>query len=258
MNGEKLPDLVAIMQRLLGPKGCPWDREQTRHTLRAYVLEEAYEVADAIDRQDPELLREELGDLLLQVVFQAELARHKGWFDLSQVIEGICHKLVRRHPHVFGDTPAESSQEALASWESVKAMEKAGSAQGRLDSIPQSMPALLRGFRIGEKAAAAGYDWLDASGARVKVNEELAELDEAVTSQDAGAIEEELGDVLFALASVARKHSIDPESALRGTLRRFQERFVRVEERARLECRELSSLTEQERDAWWQDAKRLS
>ncbi len=256
LQGENLPRLVQIMQRLLAPGGCPWDREQTLETLRAYVIEEAFEVVDAIDSGDSGSLKEELGDLLLQVVFQAELARDKGWFGPNDVIESICDKLVRRHPHVFGELQANDSRAALQNWEAIKAQENGPKGRGRLDGVPLAMPALLRAFRIGEKAAQVGYDWSDAAHVRVKVNEELSELDAAIAYQDLDAVEAELGDVLFAVASLARKHGLDPEMALRKTLQRFTERFGKVEARAKKEDRELASLTDAERDVWWQEAKR--
>ena len=182
-DGSTLPRLVEIMQRLLAPGGCPWDREQTLQTLRPYVIEEAHEVVDAIDRASPEDLREELGDLLLQIVFQSELARAQQWFGPDDVIAAICEKLVRRHPHVFADTRVSGSAEVIANWEAIKAEEKRG--RGALEGVPVALPALLRAVRMGEKAARVGFDWPDGQGARDKVEEELHELDRAVASGDA-------------------------------------------------------------------------
>ncbi len=253
-RGETLPELVSVMRALLAPDGCPWDREQTLETLRAYVIEEAYEVVDAIDAGSPELLREELGDLLLQIVFQAELARVKGWFGPDDVVSGICEKLVRRHPHVFGEETASSAAAALGNWERIKKAEKGD--RGALDGVPVALPALLRAVRVGEKASAVGYDWPDASGARRKVDEELAEMDRALASGDGGAVESELGDVLFALASFARKQGLDPEAALRGTLARFSARFTATERAARDAGTALSEMTPDALDALWQNAKR--
>ncbi|HEY6881751.1 MAG TPA: nucleoside triphosphate pyrophosphohydrolase, partial [Polyangiales bacterium] len=225
--GAKLTELVEIMRRLLAPDGCPWDREQTLESLRPYVIEEAHEVVDAIDRGDLVHLREELGDLLLQIVFQSALAEQQGAFAIDDVVTGICEKMVRRHPHVFGSEQAKDSGEVLARWEELKAKEKAG--RGVLDGVPRAMPALLRAQRIGEKAAHIGLDWPDAQGPRDKLREELAELDAAIASADKDAMQSELGDVLFALVSVARKHGLDAEAALRGTLDRFAQRTARVE-----------------------------
>ena len=258
-RGETLPRLVRVMQRLLGPGGCPWDREQTLATLRPFVIEEAHEVVDAIDRGSPEALREELGDLLLQIVFQAELARVAGWFGPDDVVDAICDKMVRRHPHVFGDTTVADSAEVLSRWERQKAAERVAKdgakAKGALDGVPVAMPALLRAVRVGEKAARVGYDWSDASGARAKVDEELAELDAAARSGDATRMEEELGDLLFALSSWSRHARLDPEAALRRALDRFSGRFAIVERLAREEGRELSSMSPAELDALWQRAK---
>jgi len=241
------------MQRLLAPDGCPWDREQTLATLRAYVIEEAFEVVDAIDRNDPEHLREELGDLLLQIVFQAELARNAGWFGPDDVVAAICDKLVRRHPHVFGDTKVSNADEALASWEKLKKAEKKG--RGALDGVPIALPGLLRAVRVGEKAAAVGYDWPDARGAREKITEELSELDRALARGDRSNAEEELGDLLFAIASFARKEAFDPEAALRGSLERFGRRFRYAESAAQKHGKALSEMTLAELDTLWQEAK---
>lgn len=249
-KGESLPRLVEVMQRLLGEGGCPWDREQTLETLRPYIVEEAFEVVDAIDRGSPELLREELGDLLMQVVFCSELARAADQFVLDDVIAGIADKLVRRHPHVFGDAKVSGSGEVLANWERIKAEEKKG--RGALEGVPVAMPALTRAVRIGEKAARVGYDWPDAAGVRAKVDEELRELDAAA---DREAEERELGDLLFAIASFARKRALDPEAALRRALDRFSARFAAVEEGAKAEGVRLEALDAEELDRRWQAAK---
>ena len=255
-RGERLPELVAIMQRLLAPDGCPWDREQTLETLRPYVIEEAHEVVDAIDRRDLAHLREELGDLLLQIVFQSALTEREGApdaFGIDDVIGAICEKLVRRHPHVFGEEKAADSDAVKEQWEALKAKEKKG--RGVLEGVPRAMPALLRALRVGEKAAFLGLDWEDPAGARAKLDEELSELDDAVRGGDPSAIEGELGDVLFAAVSVARKHAIDPEAALRGTLDRFGARVARVEGLLRERALEASALSAEELDGLWREAK---
>jgi len=252
-KGQSLPQLVEIMQRLLAPDGCPWDREQTFESLRPYVVEEAHEVVDAIDRGAPEELREELGDLLLQIVFQAELARAQGWFGPDDVVRAICEKMVRRHPHVFGDQKVSGSAEVLARWEQIKAQEKAG--RGVLDGVPKALPALLRAARMGEKAGRVGFDWPDPPAARAKVDEELAELDVALRDGDRERIEQELGDVLFALVSVARKLDVDPEAALRGTLDRFGQRVRWVEKHAKEQGQDLAALDADALDGLWQRAK---
>ena len=253
MKGENLSRLVEVMQSLLAPGGCPWDREQTLETLRQYVIEEAFEVVDAIDVRSPAALKEELGDLLLQIVFQAELARAQGWFVIDDVIDAICDKLVRRHPHVFGDAEADDAAGALAQWEKLKKSEKRD--RGALDGVPVALPSLLRAVRVGEKASAVGYDWPDAHGPREKVDEELGELDAALAAGESARAEDELGDVLFSLASFARKHAMDPEAALRGALDRFSRRFSEAERRARAEGRALDEMTEAELDRLWQAAK---
>ncbi len=252
-DGSTLPRLVQIMQRLLAPGGCPWDREQTLETLRTYVIEEAHEVVDAIDRGSPEHLREELGDLLLQIVFQSELARAQRWFGPDDVIAAICDKLVRRHPHVFADTQVSGSAEVIANWEAIKAQEKRG--RGALEGVPVALPALLRALRMGEKAARVGFDWPDGQGARDKVGEELNELDAAVAAGDRREIERELGDVLFALANYARKLELDPETALRQTLARFAERVSAVERAAAAQGHTVDELGAEQLDALWSAAK---
>jgi tetrapyrrole methylase family protein/MazG family protein len=251
--GQSLTRLVELMQALLGPKGCPWDREQTLETLRQYVIEEAYEVADAIDRGASELLREELGDLLLQVVFQAALTDQKGWFDIDGVVDAICDKLIRRHPWVFGDEQVEDASGAVNSWEAIKAKEK--KERGALSGVPVALPGLLRAVRIGEKASAVGYDWPDAGGPRAKVDEELRELDEAAEKGDVAALEHELGDLLFALATYARKQGLDPEAALRASLNRFSSRFRHCELAAKAEGKDLREYDETELDEMWERAK---
>lgn len=258
-DGTTLSRLVGVMRRLLGPDGCPWDREQTFESLRKYTLEEACEVIDAIESGSRAALREELGDLLLQVVFQAELGRREGAFGIDDVVSGIVEKLVHRHPHVFGDMDAETADEVLQNWEKIKAKEKAG--RGLLAGVPRSMPALVRAQRIGEKVERVGFDWEDAKGSRAKVAEELGELDAAIASGDAGAVEDELGDVLFALVNLARHVKVDAEGALRRTIDKFTRRFAHVEARVKAEhggwgapgARE--NLPLEVLDGYWNEAK---
>jgi len=219
------------MRRLLAPGGCPWDREQTFESLRKYVLEEACEVIDAIDSGQRDQLREELGDLLLQVVFQAELGRAQAGFAIDDVVAGIVDKLVRRHPHVFGDGTAKDADEVLSNWERIKADEKKD--RGVLAGVPRSLPALTRAQRVGEKVARVGFDWASAEGSRAKVAEELTELDQAIESGEEDAIEAEMGDVLFALVNLSRHHAVDAEGALRRTIDKFTRRFAHVEARVK-------------------------
>lgn len=230
-DGSTLTRLVGVMQRLLAADGCPWDREQTLESLRKYVLEEACEVIDAIDSADRAHLCEELGDLLLQIVFQSELARAEGVFAIDDVVSGIVEKLVRRHPHVFGNLDARDADEVLRNWEKIKAQEKQD--RGVLGGVPRALPALVRAQRIGEKVARVGFDWADAAGSRAKVAEELGELDAAAASGDSAAVEEELGDVLFALVNYARHLGVDAEGALRKTADKFTRRFGEVEAEVR-------------------------
>jgi tetrapyrrole methylase family protein/MazG family protein/ATP diphosphatase len=259
------------MQRLLAPDGCPWDREQSFESLRKYVVEEACEVVDAIDRNDLDDLREEMGDLLLQVVFLAELARARGAFGPDDVVAAIVDKLVRRHPHVFGELVIEgegSAEQVLDNWERLKASErkaKEGGSKderrGVLDTLPRGLPALTRAQRMGEKVRRVGFDWPDASGPRAKVDEELGELDLAVREGDPARIEAELGDVFYALVNVARHHAVDAEAALRATMRKFERRFSHVERRVdevHGGFAEKGKLPLEELDRYWEEAKRIA
>ncbi len=256
-TGATLPRLVGLMQRLLAPDGCPWDREQTLTTLLPYLVEETYEVVDALHAGNVADHREELGDLLLQIVFQAELRHTEGAFGIDDVIDGIVRKLVRRHPHVFGEVHAKNADEALASWAKLKATEKAKKGKkGALDGIPRSAPALVRATRAGEKAGAVGFDWPDAAGAREKVDEEVREFDEAVASGERTAMHRELGDLLFAVVNLARKLDLDPENALRETTDRFARRFRYIEEKLEAQGRAIKEATLDEQNALWDEAKK--
>ncbi len=264
-HGQTFPRAVELMQRLLAPDGCPWDREQTLDSLRRFVIEEACEVASAIEDGDRKELCAELGDLLFQVVFQAELARAEGSFGPDDVIAAICDKLVRRHPHVFADLTVEGgSTEVLQNWERIKAAERAakgGVDKGVLGGVPKSLPALTRAQRIGEKVARVGFDWPDARGSRGKVAEEVAELDAAIESGDRDKIEAELGDVLFALVNLSRHLHLDAEGALRRTITKFTRRFDHVEQRVRdVHGGWPASATDdrlglKELDSYWEEAK---
>jgi MazG family protein len=245
------------MQRLLAPDGCPWDREQTLTTLLPYLVEETYEVVDALHAGNVADHREELGDLLLQIVFQAELRHTEGAFGIDDVVEGIVRKLVRRHPHVFGDVHAKDGNEALASWAKIKATEKAKKGKkGALDGIPRSAPALVRATRAGEKAGAVGFDWPDVPGVRAKVDEELHEFDEACQDGDRAAMHHELGDLLFAVVNLARKLDLDPENALRECSDRFARRFRYMEEKLEAQGRAVKAATLDEQNALWDEAKK--
>jgi len=252
-------ELVDVVARLRGPGGCPWDREQTHESLRACLLEECYETLDAIDRSDPQGIREELGDVLLQIVFQAQVAAEAGQFTVEDVIAGVIDKMIRRHPHVFGDATVTGSAEVVRNWSRIKAAERAGRGAADasvLSGLPPALPALHAAARMGEKAARVGFDWSSPAEALAKVREELVELEEAVAGGEASCVEHELGDVLFALASVARLAEHSPEMALRRALARFERRFRTMEDAVRRAGRDMHDLTATELDALWNDAKR--
>jgi nucleoside triphosphate diphosphatase len=253
-RGDTFPSLVAVMERLLGPDGCPWDREQTFDSLKSYLLEEAHEVIEAIDSGDARHHLEELGDLLFQVVFQAELARAKERFEVDEVIAAIRDKLVRRHPHIFGDAQVDDAAEQVRVWERIKAAERAekGQRAGALDGVPRALPALQRAWRLGEKAGAVGFDWAAAGPVMDKVREELAELQEA---PDRAATAREMGDLLFALAQLSRHLGFDPEDALRRANDRFRERFEYVEDRLREDGSAPARAGMERMEALWQAAK---
>ncbi len=251
--------LLSIMERLRGPDGCPWDREQTLRTLRPYVLEETYEVLEAIDSGDSTEHCEELGDLLLQIVFQAQLAKEEGKFEFADVAEAISNKLVSRHPHVFGTTDVKDADAVLRQWAALKREEKKAKGGGHsvLEGVPREMPALARADRLTEKASRVGFDWPDPGGARDKVAEELAELDRAIAAGDPAQLEHELGDVLFAIANLARKLGVPPEEALRGAVARFVSRFGHVERELARRGVQHGEATLEQMDALWDEAKSL-
>jgi len=257
LGGASLTRLVDIMDRLLAPDGCPWDREQTLETLRPFLIEETYEVLDAMAKGDVAAHREELGDLLMQIVFHAAIRKAEGAFDVDDVIADISDKLVRRHPHVFGDAKAETSDAVLAQWEDIKRAEKAaaGKKQDRILGGVKPGPALVRAQKIGNRAGKVGFDWPGWEGSFAKIEEEVRELGEAARSKDAAAIHHELGDLLFACVNVARKFGVDAEVALVDATHRFQRRFEHVEDQltARGKTPQTSSL--EEMDALWNEAK---
>ncbi|HET8796809.1 MAG TPA: nucleoside triphosphate pyrophosphohydrolase [Thermoanaerobaculia bacterium] len=248
-------DLVHLMTRLRGPDGCPWDRKQMLPDLKPFVIEEAYEVVDAIDRDDRAALLEELGDMLLEAVFVAEITREEGTFDIYDSITAIHDKLVRRHPHVFGDTEARDAEQVLVNWEKLKQNERKAENKSLLAGVPPALPALLKAARLTEKAARVGFDWRRADDVFAKLDEEIAELREAVASGDAAKMHDELGDVLFTIANVARKVSVNAEEALQSTNRKFTRRFEWMEARVRERGQDLDQLTLEEMDALWDEAK---
>ena len=249
-GGERLLDLVRVMARLRGPGGCPWDREQDHRSLARHLLEEAHEVLDAIDAEDLDRLREELGDLLLQVVFHAEMAADAGLWDVDGVAEGIVVKLIRRHPHVFGDVEVSGSSEVLVNWERIKSEEKG--EQHVEHDIPATLPALARAAKVQRRAAGSGFEWRSTDGAMAKLREEVDELEAAGPER----AEEELGDVLFAAVAVARTLDLDAESALRRSTRTFAQRYESMLALARERgIGDLSSLSEEQLLALFREAR---
>jgi len=249
--------LMEIMRRLRAPGGCPWDAEQSHESLKRYLLEEAYEVIETIDAGDDAHLKEELGDLLLQPVFHAAIAEERGAFTMDQVLDAISEKLVRRHPHVFGEEVIESSEAQVANWEKIKKGEKGAERKTALSGVPPALPALMQAQKITEKAARVGFDWEHTDQVFAKVMEELHEFEEAMLSGDQKEMEAELGDLLFAIVNLGRFLSIDPEEALRKTIRRFTRRFEHVETSLHERGMALQSATLAEMDVLWEEAKKL-
>jgi len=246
-------ELVEVMEKLRGKDGCPWDREQSHESLKPYIIEETYEVLDAIDREDDSELREELGDLLLQIVFHAQIAAEQRRFTMDDVAASIVEKLKRRHPHVFGNVEVEDSREVLRNWEEIKKQEGKDSV---LEGVPDVLPALLKAQRIQEKVGRVGFDWEHIEGAFAKVHEEIDELDRAVKEGDQTGIEDEFGDILFSLVNVARFLNIDAEESLRQTTRKVSKRFQYIEKRiAQKGDRPIEEYSLEELDALWDEAK---
>ena len=248
-------DLVDIVQVLRAPGGCQWDAQQTHESIRRNFLEEAYEVAEAIDQQSTEHLQEELGDVLLQVVFHTSIEEEEGRFNLDDVANGVCQKLIFRHPHVFGDVTVSSTGEILANWEELKKKEKGQATQAdAVDAVARSLPALWRAEKVQKKAAKVGFDWPDVSGALEKLREEAGELEEAVREDT--NVAEELGDLLFAAVNVARFVKVDPEDALSIACDKFARRFRQVEASAAAQGKTLEEMTLAEMDRLWDEAKK--
>jgi tetrapyrrole methylase family protein/MazG family protein len=249
--------LVAIMRQLLSDKGCPWDREQTHHTLKPFLIEEAYEVIEAIERDDYDHLKEELGDLLLQIVFHAELARLEEKFDVDEVLETICAKMIARHPHVFSDKSWSTSTEVLRNWEDIKKQEKSkgGEKVSMLDGLPAQLPSLLKAHRVQDRAARVGFDWSDIRDVFKKVEEEYGELQQAYATGDEERIKDEFGDLLFALVNLSRFLKIQPEDSLQATIRKFISRFQYMEEKTDRMGKNLKEMSLAEMDVIWEESK---
>ena len=266
--GAWFEKLVALQARLRAPNGCPWDREQTHATLRTYLIEEAYEVLDALESGDDEKFAEEMGDLLLQVVFHAQIATEEGRFTVSDVIREVHEKMVRRHPHVFGNARAKDAAEVLKHWHQIKAQERRAkspdgvttenekASESALDGVPRTLPATLEGLQLTKKAARAGFDWDDTAGIFDKMREEIAELQAAIEANQHAKVEEELGDLLFAAVNLARFLQVDPEIALKNANAKFVRRFHQMEGLARSTGRKFEDVPRAEKESLWDSAKR--
>jgi len=249
---SEMERLIAIMAKLRRPSGCPWDRKQTHETLIPYLVEEAHETIEAIYQKDYKKLEEELGDLLLQVVFHAHLAKEKKRFDIEDVAKGISDKLIRRHPHVFGKKEKLSPQQVLENWEKRKLKEK---SEGVLDSIPETLPILFRAQRVQEKAAQFGFDWKKANQVIPKLKEEIREIEKSLNAHPQKR-EEEIGDLLFSVINLSRHLKVNPEKALRTTVQKFQKRFAFIEANLKKQKKDLGKVSLQELDRLWNKAKK--
>jgi tetrapyrrole methylase family protein / MazG family protein len=251
-----LQDLMEIMKLLRSENGCPWDREQTHESLKKYLIEETYEVLEVIDLNDKDRLCEELGDLLLQIVFHARIASEEGTFDMCDVITGISRKMVQRHTHVFGDAKADTPDEVVSNWEAIKKREKGMESQTSvLKGVPANLPALMRSYKVQQKAAQVGFDWEHAEDVLEKVKEEILELEDVYNSKNVERITDEMGDVLFSLVNLSRFLKIQPELALTGTVNKFIKRFEYVEQESTKAGKKLEEMTLAEMDELWEKAK---
>lgn len=249
-------DLLKVMERLRAENGCPWDREQTHESLKIYMIEETYEVLEALDAGDMKKFCNELGDLLLQIVFHAQIAKENGVFDIDDVTTEICQKLISRHTHIFGDAKADTAEQVIENWEAIKKKEKQIKSQtGVLKDVPSNLPALMRSYKVQQKAAQVGFDWDDIEDVFGKVDEEIRELRDVYKSKNVERITDELGDALFALVNLSRFLRIQPELALTGTINKFIRRFEYVEQQSAKEGKKLEDMTLAEMDVLWNEAK---
>ena len=254
-KGEQLARLRAIMHRLRAPGGCSWDAEQTHESLISNLIEEAYETVDAIRRNDYEHLKEELGDLLLQVVFHSELAEEAGLYSFDDVAQVVSEKLIRRHPHVFGDSDASDTESVLAQWDAIKRQEKGDEEQPYLHNTGKGLPSMLRALKLQKKAAKVGFDWPDDAGVVDKIREELAEVEVELAAGNRDLLGEEIGDLLFSVVNLARRHKLDPEIVLESTNTKFESRFAAMDLALQASGKDLSSASLDEMEAHWQGAK---
>ena len=263
MNYDITP-LTDVMAALLGENGCPWDKEQTHESLRKNLLEESHEVIEAIDTNDMEHLKEELGDLLLQIVFHAKLAEQEGAFNFNDVVETITAKMIRRHPHIFADVKADDAEAVLTNWEAIKKQEKAEKGVSEqeepasiMSKLPPTLPALMKAEKVQQKAHRVGFDWDDIAGPKSKIVEELAEIDEAILQTAPGSekVEEEVGDLLFSAVNLSRFAKVDPEQALNRSVEKFVNRFRAMERKIMLDKKEFGNYTVEELDVLWEQSK---
>jgi tetrapyrrole methylase family protein/MazG family protein len=253
MDPKGFADLVAIMARLRGKDGCPWDRSQTKEDLKPFLIEETYEILEALDRSDDRELQEELGDLLFHIIFMARIAEEEGAFNINDVIQGIAEKMRRRHPHVFGGADVADAHEVEANWAKLKAAEK---PRGSLmEGLPRHLPALMRAYRLTQRAAQVGFDWEDTDQVWAKLEEELKEFQEALREERKEALQEELGDILFTLVNLARFIGVDPEDALRRVTNKFAQRFTYIEQRLQEQGKTPQEVSLAEMDALWEESK---
>jgi tetrapyrrole methylase family protein / MazG family protein len=251
----KMQELLGIMEKLRSEKGCPWDMEQTRSTLKPYIIEEAYELIEAIEERDPEKIKEELGDLLFQIVFQCQIAKERSEFEMSDVVEAIGRKMTERHPHVFGNAACNTPEEVVRQWEVLKKNE-GKLRESILEGVPKAMSSLLRAHRLQKRAAQAGFDWPKIEDVIEKVDEEMSELKEALKSGNRDEMEDELGDIIFMVVNLSRFMKVNPEDAHRKTISKFIRRFRHIEMKAAEQGRELSDMTLEEMDRLWDEAKK--
>jgi len=251
MSFEKL---IKIMEALRGPKGCPWDKEQTRESLKPFLIEETYELLEALDENNPDKIKEELGDVLFQVVFHCQMSKESGEFNVEDVLEGIIDKMIKRHPHVFGGKDLKTSEEVISSWEEHKKKEK--KKESIVDGIPRAMPALLRAHRLQDRVSRVGFDWERIEDVFKKLDEEINELKQALGTKDRKAIEDEIGDMFFVLVRVSGFMGVNPEDALRRTISKFIHRFRHMEMNASGRGKKLSDMTLEEMDVLWEEAKK--
>ena len=262
MNYDITP-LTDVMETLLGENGCPWDKEQTHESLRKNLLEESHEVIEAIDSNDMEHLKEELGDLLLQIVFHAKLAEQEGAFNLNDVVQSITDKMIRRHPHIFADVKADDAEAVLTNWEAIKKQEKAAkgideqAATSIMGKLPPTLPALMKAEKVQQKAHRVGFDWDSIEGPKAKIIEEIAEIDEAIVQSGVGSVkvEEEVGDLLFSAVNLARFAKVDPEQALNRSVDKFVNRFCAMERKIVLDKKDFGNYTVKELDILWEKSK---